>query len=98
MICSLATFPSPQHTLCFNITDTAVKLFTLYDMLVCVIPKFLILNSLNLPVTNRNSCYLHIYNVNIDAVEKIPLNSSEVLPHSRLASWSDSNFQAFRNT
>lgn len=44
----------------FKITDTAVKLFTHYDMLVYIIPKLLILNSLNLPVTNRNSCYLYI--------------------------------------
>lgn len=54
----------------FKITDTAVKLFTLYDMSVYLTPKLLILNSLNPPVTNRNSCYLHIY-VSIVAVEKI---------------------------
>lgn len=66
MICDLATFSSPQLTLClyFKMVDIAAKLFTLYDMLVYIISKLLILNIFNL-------CKLAIHNVNISAGEKI---------------------------
>lgn len=66
MICDLVTFYSPQITLClyFKTVDIAAKLFTVYDMLVYIISKFLILNILNL-------CKLEIRNVNIGVGEKI---------------------------